>query len=114
MKHVIFLSLATTASIALAQADLEAGKSKAQVCAACHGANGASVSDTIPNLAGQRAAYIENQLKAFKDGLRRPASPASPTATMVAIASQLSSADMTNVAAFFASLPGQSQSAKSA
>ena len=34
-------------------ADLEAGKTKAAtVCAACHGALGVSVSDTIPNLAG--------------------------------------------------------------
>ena len=36
-------------------ADLEAGKAKATaVCAACHGAGGVSVSDTIPNLAGQK------------------------------------------------------------
>ena len=41
-------------------ADLEAGKAKAAtVCAACHGALGVSVSDTIPNLAGQKARYIE-------------------------------------------------------
>ena len=36
-------------------ADIEAGKAKvAAVCSACHGANGISVADTIPNLAGQR------------------------------------------------------------
>lgn len=34
-------------------ADAAAGKAKAEeVCAACHGANGVSVSATIPNLAG--------------------------------------------------------------
>ena len=114
MKALLGFSLALVAPLALAQADVEAGKAKvAQVCSACHGANGVSVSDTIPNLAGQRAAYIENQLKAFKDGLRRPASAASPTATMVAIATQLSAADMSNVAAFYASLPGGAQNAKS-
>ena len=60
-------------------ADIAAGKAKvAQVCSACHGMNGVSVTDTIPNLAAQRAGYIEAQLKAFKDGLRRPASPTSP------------------------------------
>ena len=97
-----------------AQANVEAGKAKVeQVCAACHGANGVSVSDTIPNLAGQRAAYLENQLKALKDGTRK-GGPTSPTATMAAIAAQLSPADMTNVAAYFASLPGASQGAKSA
>ena len=37
--------------------DLAAGKARAEaVCAACHGVNGVSVSDTIPNLAGQKAA----------------------------------------------------------
>jgi cytochrome c553 len=100
----------------LAQAaDIEAGKAKAAtVCAACHGANGASVSDTIPNLAAQRAGYIEAQLKAFKEGTRRPAGPVSPTATMAAIAAQLTVEDMANVAAYFASLPGVEKGAKSA
>jgi cytochrome c553 len=43
-------------------ANIEAGKDlAAAVCAACHGANGVSVSDALPNLAAQRAAYIEAQ-----------------------------------------------------
>ena len=32
------------------------------------GANGVSMSDAIPDIAAQRPAYIEAQLKAFKDG----------------------------------------------
>ena len=65
---VLALSFATGAGAA----DLEAGKAKAgEICVACHGANGVSVSDTIPNLAGQRAAYLENQLKAFREGTRK-------------------------------------------
>ena len=96
-------------------ADIEAGKALAgAVCAACHGANGVSVGDTIPNLAAQRAAYLENQLKAFKDGVRKGPSPASPTAIMNAMAAQLSSAQIAGVAAFFASLPGPAGAAKSA
>src|SRR5262245_60190030 len=100
----------------LAQAaDIEAGKAKvATVCSACHGANGVSVSDTIPNLAAQRAGYIEAQLKAFKEGTRKAAGPTSPTATMAAIAAQLSADDAANVAAYFASLPGAEKAAKSA
>jgi cytochrome c553 len=110
MKRLLFLSLAVTTPLAYAQADVEAGRAKvAQVCAACHGANGVSVSDTIPNLAAQRAVYIENQLKAFKDGARKAPNATSPIATMAAIATQLSPADMTNVAAFFALQPGVSQ-----
>jgi cytochrome c553 len=100
----------------LAQAaDIEAGKAKvASVCAACHGAAGVSVSDTIPNLAAQRASYLEAQLKAFKDGTRKPQTAASPAAIMNAIAAQLSTDDMANVAAYFASLPGAEKGAKSA
>ena len=115
MNKVLGLSVALALAPAALAADIEAGKARVMtVCAACHGANGVSVSDTIPNLAGQRAAYIENQLKAFKDGARKAPGPASPIATMAAIATQLSPADMADVAAFFASLPGASGAAKSA
>src|SRR3954454_8290414 len=110
------LGIALVLIAPLAQAaDIDAGKAKAaSVCAACHGANGVSVSDTIPNLAAQRAGYIESQLKAFKEGSRRGGSPTSPAATMAAIASQLTADDISNVAAYFASLPGAGASAKSA
>ena len=88
-------------------ADIEAGKAKvAEVCAACHGANGVSVSDTIPNLAAQRAGYLETQLKALKEGTRK-------NPIMNAIAAQLNPADMANVAAFFAAQPGAATAAKS-
>jgi len=110
------LGMALVLIAPLAQAaDIEAGKAKvASVCAACHGATGVSVSDTIPNLAAQRAGYIEAQLKAFKEGTRRAAGPTSPAATMAAIAAQLSPDDIANVAAYFASLPGAEKGAKSA
>jgi cytochrome c553 len=91
----------------LQAADLEAGKAKAQaVCAACHGANGVSVSDSIPNLAGQRSAYLEAQLKAWKDGSRK-------NPLMNAIGAQLGADEMANLAAYFASLPGAGGAAKS-
>jgi cytochrome c553 len=111
--RALFALAALAASLAYAQPNIEAGKAKVStVCAACHGLNGVSVSDTIPNLAAQRAAYIETQLKAFKDGLRRPAGPVSPTATMAAIATQLSAEDIVNVAAYFAAQPGANQAAQ--
>ncbi len=100
------LVLAAAAQVAAA-ADLEAGKAKAQaVCAACHGANGVSVSDSIPNLAGQRGGYLENQLRAWKDGSRK-------NPLMNAIGAQLGSDDIANLAAFFASLPGAGNAPKS-
>ena len=40
------------------------------VCAACHGADGNSVTPANPNLAGQGAEYITRQLQHFKLGIR--------------------------------------------
>jgi len=88
-------------------ADIEAGKAKvATVCAACHGPTGVSVSDSIPNLAAQRAGYLEAQLKALKDGTRK-------NPLMNPIAAQLSAEDIANVALYFASQPGPETGAKS-
>jgi len=98
------LILAAGASGAWAQ-DLAAGKARAEaVCAACHGLNGVSVADTIPNLAGQKAAYLQSQLRALKAGTRK-------NAVMGAIAAQLSPDDIANVAAHFASLPAAGSAA---
>ena len=99
MKRIVGLSLLLAAA-PLSAADLEAGRAKvAQVCSACHGLVGVSVSDAIPNLAAQRAVYIEAQLKALKDGTRK-------APIMNAMAAQLSAEDIANVAAYFSSLPG--------
>ncbi|HEX6362512.1 MAG TPA: cytochrome P460 family protein, partial [Albitalea sp.] len=88
-------------------ADVAAGKAKVQtVCAACHGTNGVSVSDTVPHLAGQRVAYLESQLKALKEGTRK-------APVMNAIAAQLSADDIANVAAYYAAQPGAPAGGKS-
>jgi cytochrome c553 len=100
MKSSLALLALALAIPGAGAADVEAGKARVQsVCAACHGAAGISVSDTIPNLAGQKAAYLETQLKAWKDGSRK-------NAVMNAIAGQLGTEDIANVAAYFATLPG--------
>ncbi len=88
-------------------ADAEAGKAKAMPCASCHGDNGISVSPAIPNLAGQKPAYVTAQLKAFRGGTRT-------NPMMQAIASQLSDQDIDNLAAFWSSLPGASTQTASA
>ncbi len=93
---------------ALAAPDAVAGKARAEaVCAACHGANGVSVSDAIPHLAGQRAAYLEAQLRAFKAGTRKQP-------LMNAMAAQLSAQDISDVAAHFAAQPAGAGQARSA
>ena len=107
MKKLLALSVMFAAAHAAQAADVEAGKQVANtVCAACHGANGISVAETIPNLAAQRAPYVEAQLKAYKDGTRKLPGLVNNAAIMSAIAAQLSPADMANVAAYFAAQPG--------
>ena len=108
MKWLVAMSVSFfMVNAAHAAADVEAGKAKVQsVCAACHGATGVSVGDAIPNLAGQKPAYLEAQLKALKDGTRK-------NPVMNAIASQLSPDEIANVAAYFATQSGATATAKS-
>lgn len=115
MKAMIPLIVILPATQAAHAADIEAGKQLATtVCAACHGPSGISVSDTVPNLAGQRARYIEAQLKFFKDGTRNEPGTVSRAAIMNAIAAQLSAEEIANVAAYFESQPGAAPGTKSA
>ncbi|GAA0300123.1 c-type cytochrome [Psychrosphaera haliotis] len=99
MKKAFLLAIAAVAAFStqVQAADIEAGKAKAATCAACHGANGISAIPTYPNLAGQKPAYIVQQLKAFKSGERN-------NAIMKPMATMLTDADMINVAAYYASL----------
>jgi cytochrome c553 len=102
MSHRTALSSLITGLCALAgivgaaQAqDAAAGKTKAAVCAACHGADGNSASPQFPILAGQTARYIYVQLRDFKEGRRSDP-------TMSPMAQPLSKEDMFDIAAFFA------------
>ena len=115
MKALMPLIVILAATQFAQAADIEAGKQLATtVCAACHGSSGISVSDTVPNLAGQRARYIEAQLKFFKDGTRKEPGSVSRAAIMNAIAAQLSAEEIANVAAYFESQPGATPGTKSA
>ena len=115
MKDLVRFAIVFILAQSVAQAaDVEAGKRIAStVCAACHGVNGISVSDNVPNLAGQRARYIEAQLKFFKDGTRKEPGAVSRAAIMTAIAAQLSAEEISNVAAYFESQTGATPGATS-
>ena len=108
MKKALGMSVVLLLAPMAQGADIEAGKAKvATVCAACHGPNGVSVSDSIPNLAAQRVGYLEAQLKALKEGTRK-------NPIMNAIAAQLTADEIANVAAYFSTQPGPETGAKSA
>jgi cytochrome c553 len=115
MKRLLWLMMFFASAHSTAEgADVDAGKQIAStVCAACHGVSGISVRDNIPNLAGQRARYIEAQLKFFKDGTRKEPGAVSRAAIMNAIAAQLSADEIANVAAYFESQPGAAPRATS-
>ncbi|MEY4729212.1 MAG: hypothetical protein RL020_370 [Pseudomonadota bacterium] len=91
-KFFLLISLFITCS---AHADVEAGRKKAESCAACHGVNGDSEITAFPILAGQTARYIYLQLKDFKGGQRKD--PA-----MSPMAVDLSKQDMLDLGEFFA------------
>jgi cytochrome c553 len=78
-----------------AQADMEAGRKKAEACAACHGATGDSEVTAFPILAGQTGRYIYLQLKDFKEGRRTD--PA-----MSPMAANLTKQDMLDLGEFYA------------
>ena len=79
-----------------AAGDAEAGQRKAVVCTACHGADGNSIHPLWPNLAGQHAAYLAKQMRAFRSGERND-----PVMSPMAV--PLSDADIDDLAAFYAS-----------
>ncbi len=99
MKKIIFsliLGLGALNSAMAAEGNVDAGKEKSGVCAACHGVTGHSASDTFPNLAGQNVQYIVKQLTDFKAGNRTDA-------MMAPMAANLSGQDMADLAAYFSS-----------
>ena len=79
--------------------DIGAGKTIVKrVCKACHGLNGKGMAPAIPHLAAQRELYLLNSLKEYRNGQRAHAALKTPITDM-------SDADMHNVAAYFASMP---------
>ena len=97
LKRLGVLLFSAAAAVSQAQ-DLQAGKVTAAVCSACHGDDGNAVIPGYPSLAGQTWRYIYMQLKDYKEGRRSHP-------IMTPMASNLSRADMVNVANYFARFP---------
>lgn len=96
-RNLILALVALTAFSISAQAqNIEAGKKKAEACAACHGADGNAVATMFPTLAGQNARYLYLQLKDYKEGRRK-------NPMMSPMAANLAKEDMHDLAAYFAS-----------
>lgn len=91
---------ALSAGAAFAQDAAKAQNIAAQVCAACHAADGNSTAPANPKIAGQFPEYLHKQLADFKpQGGKKPARE-SPI--MMGMVANLSEADMKGLAAFYA------------
>ena len=83
----------------LAEAKPERGRAKVQeVCTACHGEQGVSVSPEFPNLAGQSGTAIYKQLNDYYTGSRT-------NPVMTDIAKALDETTIADVAAYYAGQP---------
>ena len=103
-RLVLATLLALIPAGAFAQ-DAAAGKEKAAVCGACHGADGNSTIAQNPILAGQTARYIYLQLRDFKEGRRKDP-------LMSPMAAPLSKKDMLDLGAYFSAQKATNQNSK--
>ena len=95
LRAALFLVLALVVPGGAHAQDVEAGRKKAETCAACHGPGGNSAVPQFPILAGQTARYLYLQIKDFKEGRRKEP-------TMDPFVAPLSREDMLDLSAYFA------------
>lgn len=75
----------------------EGGRIAEATCARCHGAKGISATKGVPHLAGQRAAYLDLQLRAYRYSAR-------VQGAMSGVVRYLSDDALVKVAAYYATL----------
>lgn len=78
---------------------IERGKAKAAVCAACHGETGVSQTPNWPTLAGQHKDYLVEVMMQYRNGQR-------DDPVMAGQLINLSDDDIEDLAAFYAAQPG--------
>ena len=77
---------------------IQAGRERTVLCKSCHGADGNSKKSDVPNLAGQNAGYLLDQIGRFADGRRKDF-------VMNQLARNFSTEDKINIAIFYYSMP---------
>jgi len=107
---LLTLSFAVIPGTILASDSLEASSAPPAVCADCHGQDGASTEPNVPIIGGISALALEEDLLAFRDGVRpcrtsydRAGTPDRPTIDMCRIHTDLSDDEIVQIAAFYAS-----------
>src|SRR3989454_8136 len=87
-----------------AAADVDAGRRKAERCAACHGHDGNATVPGTPSLAGMGAFYTHWQLIMFRDGRRRDSQ-------MTPFVQNLTDEDLGDLSAYYAAQTPRSRAA---
>jgi cytochrome c553 len=101
MKNLIPLvaALAALMYVPAHAADAAAAKKTVtEVCQACHGLDGNSPSPDFPKLGGQHPDYLAKALRDYKSGARK-------NPIMAGFAATLSTSDIDNLAAYYATQP---------
>lgn len=96
------LGIFASAPFATASAGVE---EMAKQCASCHGADGNSTHEEVPNIGGMSALYLHDTMMAYKDGTRpgkKFKSDDGDETDMNAVAEKLSEEDIQNLADLYA------------
>jgi cytochrome c553 len=97
MKKLLSVLVACAALNAFAD-DIAQGRAKADVaCALCHGPTGIASLPNAPNLAGQQAIYLSEQLKNYRNGKRQ-------NEVMSVIAKPLTDAEIAQLSAWYSAI----------
>lgn len=97
----ILVAAALCAAVPALAKDPAVGKKKSEPCKACHGESGTSATGDFPILAGQHYDYIVHVLNHYKNGKRK-------NPIMQGQVANLSTKDISDLAAYYASQPGLS------
>ncbi|MDH5378850.1 MAG: cytochrome c [Gammaproteobacteria bacterium] len=72
MKNILFLMLCLSSLGYSNSFSAETQPpSQAAMCAGCHGPKGISFSPEVPNLAGQKQAYLDKAIRDYRSGKRK-------------------------------------------
>ena len=97
MRIVTIAALALAASFC-AHAAAPAKPARLGLCAACHGENGIAQIPGAPHLAGQKADYLREALRQYRDGRRK-------APIMQAAIGPVSEADLDELARWYSAQP---------
>ena len=110
VRKILWISLCTLVGAATADVipDLNAGRKKSEICAACHSVDGNSTVPAWPKIAGQPEKYLIEQLKEFRKGEKGTRFEAN----MYGMTQALTDQDIADLAAYFASQKSTSGTTK--